>query len=83
MRKCKIPIIKNKPIRIIWGIVCIAVLISFIAWVTIWIIWWHNYDAYLMKLGIWMSVISWIFMWMLHILYFRTPKRFRKKLFGE
>ena len=83
MKKRNIPVIQNKPLRIAWAIVCIIVLIWFIAWVVIWAIWWYNYDVCLMKTWIRMSVVSWIFMWMLHILYFRTPKTLRKKLFGE
>ena len=79
----KIHSIKNKKIRIIWAIICLMVLVSFIAWVIIWTIWWYNYDLLLMKLWIWISIISWIFMWILHILYFRTPKKFRKILHGE
>ena len=83
MKKCKIPVIKNKPLRIAWAIACIIVLISFITWVVIWTIWWYKYNICLMKTWIRMSIISWIFMWILHILYFRTPKKLRKKLFWE
>ena len=83
MQKRKIPVIKNKKIRIIWAIICATVLVTFIVWVTIWIMGWYKLDIRLMKIGIWMSVISWILMWILHIIYFRTPKRLKEKLFGE
>ena len=82
MKKHKKLIIKNKKIRIIGAIVCIIVLLTFISWVIIWIIWWYKLDITLMKVGIRTSIIAWIFMWILHILYFRTSENFRKKLFG-
>lgn len=83
MKKYKIHQVKNEKLKIIWAIVCIVVLILFITWVVVWAIWWYKYDITLMKTWILVSVISWMFMWILHIIYFRTSKNFRKKLFGE
>lgn len=83
MKKHKMHSIKNKKIKIIWAVICLIVLLVFVAGVIIWAIWWNNYDEYLMRLGIWMTIIAWICMWILHVLYFRTPKKFREKLYGE
>lgn len=83
MNQRKIPQIKNKFLRIFLGTMCGVVLLVFIAWVIIWIIWWHKSDIQLMKLSLWLAIISGIFMWILHIIYFRTPKKLKKILFEK
>lgn len=83
MNQHKIPKIKNKFLRIFLGTLCGVVLFVFVAWVIIWIIWWYKYDIILMELSLWLTIISGIIMGVLHIVYFRTPKKWRKKLFEE
>ena len=83
MNPHKIPQIKNKFLRIFLGTMCGVVLLVFIVWVIIWIIWWYEYDIKLMKSSLWLTIISGVIMGILHIIYFRTPKKWRKKLFEE
>lgn len=82
-RFCKVAGITNNPLRIVCATICIIVLVAFVLWLLLWIVWWYKYDLYLMKAWIWTCVISGICMGILHILYFRTPKKFKKKLFGD